>query len=421
MFTQEIAIISIGTELTQGFTLNTNAYWLSAECRQLGFKVAYHLTLPDDASYWNNTYQMLKAAGVSTIIVTGGLGPTADDQTRHLIAQTLSKPLVYNSSSEEKIKIWFKKRNLNYIETNKIQAYFPEGATILDNPIGSAPGFHINDDDLHLYCFPGVPSEMKTMFQIHLAPWLQSKSTITWYNQDLRLFGLSESALEALLSTFSFEEGINWSSLPTNECLIFRLYTSKSKEALQKAKSLFINALGDNASQLLISDDGKNLIQVIMDLLKEKNQSLGVAESCTGGLVASEIVKEPGSSLIFKGGVVTYQNEIKTKILQVSEDILKKDGAVSEATVLAMAEHTLDLFNCDWAIATSGIAGPSGGTPEKPVGLVWMAIASKKEKVAFSEVFFGNRDQIQIKSVYKVLNRLRLSILKQKSTCSKEQ
>ena len=205
------------------------------------------------------------------------------------------------------------------------------------------------------------------------------------------------------------------------DCLLFRLYTSKSKEALTKARDQFVNSLGDKADQILISDKGENLIQVIMTLLKEKNQFLGVAESCTGGLLASEIVKESGSSLVFKGGVVAYQNEIKTKILHVPEEILKTEGAVSEATVLSMAEHTLNVLNCDWGIATSGIAGPTGGTKEKPVGLVWMAIASKQQKIAFSEIFLGNRGEIQMKSVYKVLNRLRLSILEQKNTCSKVQ
>ncbi|HOG68359.1 MAG TPA: CinA family nicotinamide mononucleotide deamidase-related protein [Fibrobacteraceae bacterium] len=421
MSTPEVALISIGTELTQGFTLNKNAHWLSNECRQLGFKIAYHLALPDDASYWNKTFKMLKEANVSIVIITGGLGPTADDKTRELIAETFGKPLVYNVNCEEKIKAWFQKRNLTYIETNHIQACFPEGSIILENPVGSAPGFQIDEGDLHLFCLPGVPSEMKKMFQVHLVPWLQSISTTTWYHQDLRLFGLSESALEALLRTFEFENGVYWSSLPMIDCLLFRLYTSKSKEALTKARDQFVNSLGDKADQILISDNGENLIQVIMTLLKEKNQFLGVAESCTGGLLASEIVKESGSSLVFKGGVVAYQNEIKTKILHVPEEILKTEGAVSEATVLSMAEHTLNVLNCDWGIATSGIAGPTGGTKEKPVGLVWMAIASKQQKIAFSEIFLGNRGEIQMKSVYKVLNRLRLSILEQKNTCSKVQ
>jgi nicotinamide-nucleotide amidase len=288
MSTPEVALISIGTELTQGFTLNTNAHWLSNECRQLGFKIAYHLALPDDASYWNKTFKMLKEANVSIVIITGGLGPTADDKTRELIAETFGKPLVYNVNCEEKIKAWFQKRNLTYIETNHIQACFPEGSIILENPVGSAPGFQIDEGDLHLFCLPGVPSEMKKMFQVHLVPWLQSISTTTWYHQDLRLFGLSESALEALLRTFEFENGVYWSSLPMIDCLLFRLYTSKSKEALTKARDQFVNSLGDKADQILISDNGENLIQVIMTLLKEKNQFLGVAESCTGGLLASE-------------------------------------------------------------------------------------------------------------------------------------
>ena len=191
---------------------------------------------------------MLKKTGVSIVIITGGLGPTADDQTRQLIADTFSKPLVYNSIYEDKIKVWFQKRKIPYLDTNKIQACFPEGAIVLDNPVGSAPGFQMDDGDFHLFCFPGVPSEMKTMFQTHLVPWLQTKKTVTWYNKDLRLFGLSESALEALLRTFSFEDGVYWSSLPMKDCLVFRIYTCKSEEALNKATQLFVGALGEKTT-----------------------------------------------------------------------------------------------------------------------------------------------------------------------------
>lgn len=420
MSIQQVAIISIGTELTQGFTLNTNAHWLSGECRQLGYKVAYQLSLPDDATYWKPCFEMLKNSGVSIAIVTGGLGPTSDDQTRHLIAETFSKPLIYAPLCEEGIKKWFIKRGLDYVETNKIQACFPEGATILENTMGSAPGFLMSQDGLDLFCLPGVPFEMKKMYQMHIAPWLHQRSTAAWYHKDLRLSGLSESALEAMLNTFSFEEGVYWSSLPMSDSLLFRLYSSMSQVLLEKAENQFIESLGEKADQVLVSDDGKNLVQVIMTLLEEQKQFLGVAESCTGGLLAATIVREPDSSRIFKGAVVAYHNEIKSNLLQVPKEIIEKEGAVSEATVLSMAENALKVLNCDWAIATSGIAGPSGGTLEKPVGLVWMAIVSKCKKLVFSEHFFGERDEIQIKSVYRVLNRLRLLILEQKNTCSKE-
>lgn len=205
-----------------------------------------------------------------------------------------------------------------------------------------------------------------------------------------------------------------------SDSLLFRLYSSISQVLLEKAENQFIESLGEKADQVLVSDDGKNLVQVIMTLLEEQKQFLGVAESCTGGLLAATIVREPDSSRIFKGAVVAYHNEIKSNLLQVPKEIIEKEGAVSEATVLSMAENALKVLNCDWAIATSGIAGPSGGTLEKPVGLVWMAIVSKCKKLVFSEHFFGERDEIQIKSVYRVLNRLRLLILEQKNTCSKE-
>lgn len=417
MNTPKIAIVSIGTELTQGFTLNTNTHWLSEKCRNMGFEVAFHLSLPDQLDFWKESFQMFIRSKVQTVIVTGGLGPTSDDITRNLVANTFNKTLVYDPQQEKNIQHWFQKRGIPYLETNKIQAYFPEGAQVLENKIGSAPGFLIKDE-LTLFSLPGVPSEMKSMFQLQVIPELQKQNLKPYYFKDLRLFGISESALESILQSFQFEKGVFWSSLPTPEALIFRLYTSKSMDSLEKAKALLLKNLGPSASQMLISDNGETLAHSIIRLLRESNQKIAFAESCTGGLLSYSLIQEAGASDVLQGSVIAYNNEIKENLLKVQAQTLLNHGAVSQETVLEMAQNTLKIFNSDWAIATSGIAGPTGATPEKPIGLVWIAIVNKCKKTTFSEIFIGNRKDIQEKSVYKALNKLRIEIIEQKNTCS---
>lgn len=408
----KIAVICLGTELTQGFTLNTNAHWISGRLRELGFDTAFRVTLPDSAEAWDAAWEMIRSAGITAAIIGGGLGPTSDDKTRGLVAKTCGLKLVYHPECEEHIKDWFAGRGKPYVKMNRVQAYIPESAAVLDNPVGTAPGFRVTKDGITLFTIPGVPSEAKVMFDRHIAPWLHSLGAPRLYTRETRLSGISEARLEEIIRTVDFGK-TSWSSLPVKDAIVFRIYTHESGELLGKVQAAFEKALGDES--VIVSRDGKNMVQVIMDLLRAKGEKMTSAESCTGGLIASEMVSEAGSSDVFEGGIVAYQNEIKRTLLHVPESILNKYGAVSEPVVRAMAEGASEAFGCPWAVATSGVAGPGGGTSETPVGLVWMAVKTPYGTFAESEIFPGDRTQVREKSAYRVLNQLRLAILNKKA------
>ena len=418
----KVAIVNLGTELTQGFTLNTNAHWMAGRLRDLGFEVSYEITLPDDANVWSATWEMIRNAHVQTVILGGGLGPTEDDKTRSLVAETFGEPLEFHEECIPQIKAFIEKRGWKYSDANKIQAYFPHGAKVLENPVGTAPGFSITKDGVTLFAVPGVPFEARDMFDRHIVPFLQTKGVKPFFSRELRLAGIFESNMAEMFQKVQFPQSVSWSSLPVDDAIIFRTYTKESAEVLQDVERKLVEALDDKLC--VVSTDGKTLTETVMDLLKSRGETLSTAESCTGGMIASEMVNLAGVSEVFKGGACTYWNEAKENIVQVPRSVLEKHGAVSEETVLAMAEGAQKAFHSDWAVATSGVAGPDGGTAEKPVGLVWMAVASKNKKFAFCKKFSGDRGQIRRKSVFKVLDALRRAILEeneQKSTCTKVQ
>lgn len=415
----KVAIVSLGTELVQGFTPNTNAHWMAGRLRDMGFEVAYQITLPDDAVVWNATWEMIQRARVRTVILGGGLGPTEDDKTRQLVADTLREPLEFRPEWQKIIREFIEKRRHSYSAANDVQAFFPRTSEVLDNPVGSAPGFRIAKNGVTLFALPGVPSESKAMFERHLVPFLKSKNVAPLFFRELRISGIFESDMAERFKRVRFPESVSWSSLPERDCIVFRTYAKESPEVLSKLEKELLSAL--NAPQSVISTDGKNLVETVAALLSESGETLSTAESCTGGMIASEIVNVPGASAFFKGGACTYWNEAKRDILGVPQAILDAHSAVSRETAIAMAAGAKRKYGTDWAVSTTGIAGPDGGTPEKPVGLVWMGIASPENVFAFRENFSGNRVQIREKSVFKVLDLLRKSILEHKSTCTKVQ
>lgn len=418
----KVAIVNLGTELVQGFTPDTNAFWMAGRLRDLGFSVAYEITLPDSADVWNCTVEMIRKAGVGIILVGGGLGPTEDDRTRNLVAEAFDAPLEFHPDVFETIRAFLESRGLNCADTNRIQAFFPRGAKILDNPVGTAPGFRLTSGDVTLFSMPGVPFEAKTMFCRHVEPFLREKNVARPHFRELRIAGISESNMAEAFSRVEFPPTVSWSSLPEKDCIVFRIYTKESCEVLDSLAQTLTKSLPDPHD--LISSDGKSLTETVAALLESLGETLATAESCTGGMIASEIVNLPGASRVFKGGACTYWNEAKEEILKVPHDILEKFGAVSEETAIAMAEGAKKIYQSDWAVATTGVAGPDGGTPEKPVGMVWMAVAGPNQTVAFCKKFSGNRTEIRQRSVFKVqdsLRRLLIQKIEQKSTCTKVQ
>lgn len=413
-----IAVICLGTELTQGFTLNTNAKFISSRAGELGFDTVFHLTLPDDPALLQAAFQMALNAGVQAVIISGGLGPTDDDKTRFFMAETLSRPLVYQEEWNAQIRKWFSDRGRPYFDENRIQAYFPEGSIVLENPVGTAPGFMIIHEGVTFFVIPGVPAEAEVLFEKHIASWLSSKHFQPLCSKELHLINIPESELEFHLKKIVFPSSVSWSSLPEKDGLIFRVYTHEHPELLHSVIHSVREILLKESVAVIFSEDENDLILSIMKLLQEKNETFGCAESCTGGLIASEIIQHPGASKTFRGAVVAYHNDIKSDLLKISPQWILENGAVSEPIVRAMAENARKILGTHWALATSGVAGPDGGTLEKPVGLVWMAIAGERKTYSFFENFSGNREQIRLKSVYKVLQQFYRLLTKQKDTCT---
>ncbi len=415
----KVAIVNLGTELTQGFTLNTNAHRMAGRLRDMGFEVAYEITLPDDAGVWKETWEMILKANVHTVILGGGLGPTEDDKTRHLVADTFGEPLEFRAEWIPQIKAFVERRGLKYSETNDIQAFFPRTSEVLDNPVGSAPGFRLTKNSVTLFAIPGVPSEAMTMFERHIEPFLKAKNVPPTFFRELRISGIFESDMAKRFGRVRFPKGVSWSSLPEKDGIVFRTYTKESPEILEALEKELLCALDE--PQSVISTDGKTLTETVAELLVGRGETLATAESCTGGMIASEIVNLPGASRFFAGGACTYRDEAKRDILGVPQATLDAYTAVSRETAIAMAEGAKRIYRSDWALSTTGIAGPDGGTPEKPVGLVWIGVATPEKTFAFCENFSGNRGQIREKSVFKALDLLRRAILEHKSTCTKVQ
>lgn len=414
-----VAIVNLGTELTQGFTLNTNAHQMAGRLRDLGFEVAYEITLPDDAGVWKETWEMILKANVRTVILGGGLGPTEDDKTRQLVADTLGEPLEFRAEWIPQIKAFVERRGLKYSETNDIQAFFPRTSEVLDNPVGSAPGFRLTKNSVTIFAVPGVPSEALAMFERHIEPFLKAKHVAPTFFREIRISGIFESDMAKRFERVRFPKGVSWSSLPEKDGIVFRTYTKESPEILKALEKELLCAFDEPLS--VISTDGKSLTETVAELLVGRGETLSTAESCTGGMIASEIVNLPGASRFFSGGACTYRDEAKRDILGVPQTTLDAHTAVSRETALAMAEGAKRIYRSDWALSTTGIAGPDGGTPEKPVGTVWIGVATPEKTFAFCENFSGNRVQIREKSVFKALDLLRRAILEHKSTCTKVQ
>lgn len=412
---QNVAILSLGSELTQGYTLNTGSHLLAKEITDLGYHVALQMTLPDEDHIFLKFIKELLDSNIKTIIITGGLGPTSDDKTRELLAKMANVSLEYSEEAENSIKNFLKKRNIPYHQGNKVQALIPKGADWLINLDGTAPGIKMSWHDKTIFAVPGVPSETHSMFETHIKPYFIGTKESSWYVKEILFRGILEPELQKILEKIPFENS-SWSSLPQRDGIKLRIFGNNQPDVEISYKTC-LKEFQEIHNLSIISTNGDSLAKAIVSLLQEHHETLGTAESCTGGMVASEIISIPGSSSVINGGIVSYSNEIKHRILGVPAESLDTYGAVSEEVVKRMAEGAKRVLNCNWAIATSGIAGPEGGTEEKPVGLVWFAIASSTGTETFKKIFNGKRNEIREKSVLYILGKLFTKIT-QTSTCT---
>ena len=393
-------IINIGNELLFGKTVNTNAAFIAGKLIETGIEVEKTIVIADNP---DTILQTLTDSFKETdrIITTGGLGPTKDDMTKNVIARYFDVGLELHQPTLEMVTQMFAERGLELNEMNRKQAEIPAGATVLPNKNGTAPGLWIEKNGKTLIALQGVPYEMQAIMQESVIPLLQQKypRSHAIVHKNILTAGIGESALAQKIEDWenALPKEITLAYLPSIGQVLLRLTARANEETT--ARQLIENqlpALIKVIHPYLVSTEAETSVAaVVSELLKKSRKKLAIAESCTGGYISHLITALPGSSQFFEGAIVSYSNEIKRDILNVRESNLKKHGAVSEMVVTDMALNTMSLFETDYAIATSGIAGPSGGTEDKPVGLVWVAIATPT-KVVTQKFLFGKNSRREV-------------------------
>ena len=372
-----VEILSVGTELLLGNIANTDAQTLSQGVSELGLNVYYHTVVGDNPQRAREAVAIAKKRA-DIIITTGGLGPTCDDLTKNVLAEAFGKKLVFDEPSAERIRSYFAKTKRPMTDNNLQQAMLPEGCTVLANDWGTAPGCAFQAEGVHVIMLPGPPSECRPMFQYRAKPYLQSLSEGVIASHTLKLFGIGESAMEAQL-----RDQMNAMSNPTlapyakeGECelrVTAKAPTDAEAQALLKPTVEQVKALFGSK---VYGVDVSSLEEVVEGLLREKGMTIGVAESCTGGLMAKRLTDVAGASQVFLGGIVSYTNQVKAGMLHVPQHLLDQFGAVSPEVALAMAEGARKALGCDIALATTGVAGPDKDDWDNEVGTMFVAIAT---------------------------------------------
>jgi len=403
-------IIAIGTELLLGQSVDTNSSWIARNLARLGFNVFHIQAVGDNERRLEETFrQALTRSDV--VVATGGLGPTVDDVTRKAAARATQRPLVFHEEYAKAIETFFQKRGMEFPKTNVNQAFLPQGSQVVPNPVGTAPGFIAKLGKSSLVCMPGVPFEMFAMFEATVEPYLKSLNAggSVILSRVYRTTGISESALnERILDLFEGSTNPTVAVLAHAEGTDIRLTARAANEA--EAKTL-LEALGRQMTarlpQHIYGWDQDDLETIVGRLLATRQLTLAVAESLTGGLVTHRLTQVPGSTQYFRRGYVTYSNEAKTDCLGVSATVLSAHGAVSPEVAIAMAKGALKKDGADLGISTTGIAGPSGGSEKKPVGLVYTALVDETNTWVREFRFGGNRENIKRRTAQAILEMVR--------------
>jgi nicotinamide-nucleotide amidase len=410
-------VISIGSELVSGQSLDTNSRWLSQELSDRGIVVAYHTTLGDVLDDHVAAFRTARDR-TGLVVVTGGLGPTQDDLTREALAECAGVPLVEDAPSLAAIAGMFARRNRVMADRNRVQALLPEGALPLPNRVGTAPGIWMHLGHTAFACLPGVPSEMKIMFREQVVPRFRDEG---WANdvivhRKINLFGKGESDIEALAMDLTVRGRVPEVGITAHDATIsFRITASGATEqdALAKIEPT-AQLIRERFGEMVLGEHKIDVAESMLAQLVRKNATLATAESCTGGLIAHWITTMPGVSPYYLGGVVSYANDAKTELLGVPQSLIESHGAVSAEVAAAMAEGIRNRLGATIGLATTGVAGPTGGTPEKPVGLVYLGLATGDE-IQTRRLDVGSeqpRDIIQHRSSKAALNWVRLALVR---------
>ncbi|GAA6133952.1 CinA family nicotinamide mononucleotide deamidase-related protein [Oceaniserpentilla sp. 4NH20-0058] len=374
-----IHLLLTGDEIMSGDIIDSNSAMIADHLATLGLRPSKKVTVGDQLSHLIEEMQHLSQQA-DVLIVNGGLGPTEDDKTAEALAQVLGLPLAEHAVAIQQIEDWCQHHNYPMNDANRKQGILPKDINIIENSNGSAPGFYCEHNHCLMLFTPGVPSELNAMLKLNILPMLNQRFTEIEPHSTKRLqvFGIGESSLQLKLreQIKHWPEGIELGFRAAYPQVEVKL-TAQSKPAEKQIDSL-TQTIKKLLSSHVIGEDGTQLPELLVQLLAKERQSITTVESCTGGLIASKITSVAGSSSIFGAGFVTYSNEMKTAMVGVSEKTLVDNGAVSEPVVIEMAKGALAKSGSDWAIAVSGVAGPSGGTKDKPVGTVWVAWGNKE-------------------------------------------
>ncbi len=389
-------IIAVGNELLFGDVVNTNAAYLSSKLAELGIIITRHTVVPDDESI------ILEATAFASknndiVIFSGGLGPTDDDLTKETLAKFLGVDLILDDFSLGEIHKYFKKKNIYMPKKNEKQALQPLGSKALKNANGTAPGTYARKSAVHYFLLPGPPSELKPMFTDEVVPILKSLSDMAIASKTMSVMGIGESDMAEMLGDLLDNESNPKVAPYASPGVVKFKITAYGKD--EKEVNDLVNAKRDELFPImkdyLLSEDGDDLEEVLIKELKEKSQTLAIAESCTGGLVSASIVAVPSASMVLKKSNITYSNESKIKDIGVKPSTIEDFGAVSEICAKEMAEGVRRSAGSDFGLAITGIAGPDGGSEEKPVGTVFIAVCNEDESSVKKYVFTGNRARVR--------------------------
>ncbi|MEM1107355.1 MAG: competence/damage-inducible protein A [Planctomycetota bacterium] len=414
-------LLSIGDELALGQTVDTNSAWAAARLATLGVSTVLHETVSDD--------QDLIAASIAwastkadLIVISGGLGPTEDDLTRQALAQAMDVELVEDTEAMQTLEAFFDSRGYTMAERNRVQAFCPAGAAMIPNRCGTAPGIRATLNRAEVFVTPGVPREMKAMIEEHVLPAVRTMQTENEAHDGnvilatkINTFGYGESDVATKLGDLMARDRnpVVGTTVSQGICAVRVRAEYPDADEAQRQLEDTAQQVEATLNPTAFGRDETSLQSVLIQLLLEKGKTVATAESCTGGMIGSLLTDVPGSSAAYLGGWVTYTNELKTSQLGVRPGVLEAHGAVSETVVTAMAEGAKQRSGADFAVAVSGVAGPGGGTEEKPVGTVWLALAGPGGTTARLARLIGNRSSIRDRAAKCALQMIRLTLLEE--------
>lgn len=384
-------IIGVGTELLLGDILNTDAQYLARELAAMGIGLRYQQVVGDNPERMRECISNALSRS-ELVILTGGLGPTADDLTKEICCEVMGEELVFDEAILENIKSYFASKGRMMSENNAKQAYVPKNGVVFRNANGTAPGCAVEKDGKVAIMLPGPPRELKPMFENEVKPYLSKKTGGIIYSRQVRTFGIGESDMATRVADLM--DGENPTVAPYAKDGEALLRVTAKAETVQQAEKMCDEVVGrirERIGEYIYSTDGSNLEETVVKLLKESGRKIALAESCTGGFIAKRITDVPGSSSVFEYGIVSYSNDVKQKLLGVSPETFEKYTEVSEQCAMEMAEGVKKLSGADFALSVTGISGPDGGSEGKPVGLAYIGFSSP-DGVTVKELRTGKKE-----------------------------